>query len=292
MFPLPTDISRRMWERKDWRISFLAVLLIFCLRTCHVGALVMPKAVTKLAPRVVLPTLPKVYVYDHCPFCVRVRLALGLKNIKIETVFLANDDVNTPTNLVGKKVVPIFDWSSGGIAPMAESLDIIKRIDEDVKFGSALFKPATGTFEPWLKLAKEANGLAQRPRYMMSPTLPEFATADARDTFVKNHPLGTFTKADWKALDGTRRWQLYSESYDLSLKQLDTISANLADLDKMIHSDCFAVETGLSYDDIDLWSRLRSVTLIKGVVWPDKLKRYMDNLSELGDVPLMWSLQC
>lgn len=27
--------------------------------------------------RVVPPVLPTVYVYDHCPYCVRVRLALG-----------------------------------------------------------------------------------------------------------------------------------------------------------------------------------------------------------------------
>jgi hypothetical protein len=26
--------------------------------------------------------LPELYVYDHCPFCVRVRLALGVKGIK------------------------------------------------------------------------------------------------------------------------------------------------------------------------------------------------------------------
>ena len=25
--------------------------------------------------------LPELYVYDHCPFCVRVRLALGVKGI-------------------------------------------------------------------------------------------------------------------------------------------------------------------------------------------------------------------
>ena len=32
--------------------------------------------------RIVTEPLPKLYVYDHCPFCVRVRLAFGLKNIK------------------------------------------------------------------------------------------------------------------------------------------------------------------------------------------------------------------
>lgn len=52
--------------------------------------------------RLVTPqTKPILYVYDHCPFCVRVRLAFGLKNIKHEVRFLANDDVDTPTKLIG-----------------------------------------------------------------------------------------------------------------------------------------------------------------------------------------------
>ena len=46
-----------------------------------------------LATRVVPPVLPKIFVYDHCPFCVRVRIALGIKNVKHELIFLANDDV-------------------------------------------------------------------------------------------------------------------------------------------------------------------------------------------------------
>lgn len=59
-------------------------------------------------PRIIRDELPIVYVYDHCPFCVRVRLALGIKNIKHTVHFLANDDVKTPTKLVGKKIAPIF----------------------------------------------------------------------------------------------------------------------------------------------------------------------------------------
>ena len=59
-------------------------------------------------PKVVRDDLPILYVYDHCPFCVRVRLALGLKNVKHNLHFLANDDIATPTKLVGKKIAPIF----------------------------------------------------------------------------------------------------------------------------------------------------------------------------------------
>jgi hypothetical protein len=48
--------------------------------------------------------IPRLYIYDHCPFCVRARMVLGLKGVKHELFFLANDDVETPTALVGKKV--------------------------------------------------------------------------------------------------------------------------------------------------------------------------------------------
>ena len=59
-------------------------------------------------PRIVRDELPVVYVYDHCPFCVRVRVALGIKNVKHQVVFLQNDDIPTPTKLIGKKIAPIF----------------------------------------------------------------------------------------------------------------------------------------------------------------------------------------
>ena len=59
-------------------------------------------------PRIIRDDLPIVHVYDHCPFCVRVRFALGVKNIKHTVNFLANDDIKAPTKLIGKKIAPIF----------------------------------------------------------------------------------------------------------------------------------------------------------------------------------------
>ena len=68
---------------------------------------------------IVAAEVPELYVYDHCPFCVRVRMAMGLKGIQHKLVFMGNDDVETPTALVGKKIAPI--WVDGD-GPMAESL--------------------------------------------------------------------------------------------------------------------------------------------------------------------------
>lgn len=43
---------------------------------------------------------------------------------------------------------------------------------------------------------------------------------------------------------------------------------------------------GVSYDDIDLWARLRSLTVIKGLEYPPKVRAYLDHFSKVGDCPL------
>lgn len=116
--------------------------------------------------RVALAPLPRLYVYDHCPYCVRVRLAFGLKNIKHDLRFLANDDIATPTSLVGKKVAPIYELPQDGLI-MPESLDIIKKVDADERFGpTGLFKPLSGRkdISDWQAKVADTFRLFQRPR--------------------------------------------------------------------------------------------------------------------------------
>ncbi len=48
----------------------------------------------------------KLYIYDHCPFCVKARMIFGLKNIPVELNVLQNDDEATPTRMIGQKMVP------------------------------------------------------------------------------------------------------------------------------------------------------------------------------------------
>lgn len=62
---------------------------------------------------VAAPARPTLYVYDHCPFCVRARLALGIKGVAYDVRFMANNDVDLPTALVGKKIAPIWDAGDG-----------------------------------------------------------------------------------------------------------------------------------------------------------------------------------
>lgn len=50
----------------------------------------------------------KLYIYDHCPFCVRARMIFGLRDVAVEEVVLANDDEATPIGMIGSKQVPIL----------------------------------------------------------------------------------------------------------------------------------------------------------------------------------------
>lgn len=248
-------------------------------------------------PRITREELPIVYVYDHCPFCVRVRLALGIKNVKHNVHFLQNDDIPTPTKLIGKKIAPIFALPEDDFI-MGESLDIIEKIDTDERFGATgQILPSTGRtdIKAWQKSVQTLLRTLQRPRYVATGLLPEFQQLDGRHAFIKNHQLPPFEKPEWKG-DGTdenpgmdmdEKLKLYAEAMAKDpAPLLEDLNAKLIELDDMIFSEYHCSEGGISMDDIDLWARLRSISIIKGVMWPEKSRKYMDNLCTLGDVPL------
>lgn len=240
--------------------------------------------------RVILDDLPTLYVYDHCPFCIRVRFALGLKNIKHRLHFLANDDVATPTALIGKKLTPIFEWKTQNIC-MPESMDIINLVDSDERFGpTGTFLPATGRtdIKEWQGSVRDLLRVLQRPRYVATGLMPEFQQLDSRHAFIRNHQMPPYEKADWKTtLEFPTKLQIYAEAMSKDpADDIEELNRKLVELDDVVFSSSHCSPGGVSYDDIDLWSRLRSITIVKDVQWPKKLRAFMDTMSELGDVPL------
>ena len=150
-------------------------------------------------------------------------------------------------------------------------------------------KPASGRkdFKAWQKSVQQTLRLLQRPRYMKT-FLPEFAFAASRDTFVRNHQLPPYEKADWKSdqLTQDQRWEMYTAALDQTDELLDELNAKLLDLEPLICCPECCTEGGVSLDDIDLWSRLRSITVVKGVKFPKGVRAYLDHFAVAGDVPL------
>lgn len=222
--------------------------------------------------QVVLSPLPRVWVYDHCPFACRVRYALGMKRVKHSVMWLANDDVDTPTALVGKKVVPIFESHGAGGPAVMESMDICVAVDMDARYGPpGRFAPATGRadLDAWFAGTKEAVRRLTRPRVVNLP-VPEFVFADARAAFVRNHALPE------------------PSSYDENMANTSTLLAQVQPqiqaLSDMIHSEEFCSEGGLSFDDVDLFPKLRTLTVVKDLKLTPKILAYLKHHSEQSEV--------
>jgi len=244
----------------------------------------VPRAAVSPVSRAPHPAmaLPELYVYDHCPFCVRVRLALGVTGVQHKLVFLGNDDVETPTAMVGKKIAPIWKDADG---PMMESLDIIGKMDPE-----GTIKPSSGRddFKKWQKEVQTLMRKLCRPRYVKVP-LPEFMQKAGRDAFVNNHQMPPFEKTDWKGnadMPIEIKYGHYDTAYGESASLIAELNAKMGKLDAMIFSEEMATEGGFSYDDVDLWARLRSLTLIEGLEIPPKTRAYLDYYAAKGDVPL------
>lgn len=68
------------------------------------------------------------YHYVHCPYCVRVRMALGFLQMPYESRIVPYDDQVTPVSLIGVKMLPVMSFDG---VPMKESLDIIRKLDQE-----------------------------------------------------------------------------------------------------------------------------------------------------------------
>lgn len=207
------------------------------------------------------------YIYDHCPFCVKARMIFGLRDVPITLQTLLNDDVETPTRLVGAKMVPILEFEDGHA--MGESMDIVHTIDSQTEGVAVMDGPRNPEIERWVKATADTVGQLFIPRVPRAP-LGEFATPEAADHFTRNkeEAFGDFDT-------------LLSRTPEL----LVDITRWLNELDPMIQSP-EAVNGVLSADDIALFPVLRQLSLVDGVKYPKNVEAYRQAMSQLADVPL------
>ncbi|MEW3405820.1 glutaredoxin 2 [Escherichia coli] len=207
----------------------------------------------------------KLYIYDHCPYCLKARMIFGLKNIPVELHVLLNDDAETPTRMVGQKQVPILQKDDSRYMP--ESMDIVHYVDKlDGK--PLLTGKRSPAIEEWLR---KVNGYANKlllPRFAKS-AFDEFSTPAARKYFVDKKEASAGNFAD-----------LLAHSDGL----IKNISDDLRALDKLIVKPN-AVNGELSEDDIQLFPLLRNLTLVAGINWPSRVADYRDNMAKQVMLP-------
>jgi glutaredoxin 2 len=208
----------------------------------------------------------KLYMFEHCSLCFRVRMAAALKGLHLREAVVLDDDTDTMIGLVGKRVIPILLKDDG--RPMLESMDMVRYVDAQ---GDPIL---TGSERPeitaWAERFVTKSAPLTMPRYPLLG-LPEFATVAALDHYNlrKRKVFGDFVELR----ANTRRY-------------MSELVPELEELDRLIESP-IAVNGALSLDDIRVLPLLRSVAVVKGLRLPHKVRDYFESMmGRIGFEPL------
>jgi glutaredoxin 2 len=208
----------------------------------------------------------KLYIYDHCPFCVRSRMIFGLKDVACEIITLPNDDEETPVSLIGKKMLPILVTESHDA--IGESMDIVKYIDET--YGTPVLTVSDDSaIEAWMEDATNVIFPLAIPRWASSD-FEEFRQDAARQYFLQKKEafFGPFPRL----LDQTET-------------MVTEINAKLEILDSLLVRQ-ERVTGQFSLTDISLFPLLRSLSIVKGIYWPPRVHESMKEMAERSRVNL------
>ena len=206
----------------------------------------------------------KLYIYDHCPFCVRARMAFGLTQTPVELIHLANDDEATPIGLIGAKQVPILQKADG--SHMGESLDIVRHINAQAS------QPIGETIRPsiqaWADKVGEYYNQLLFPRSIQLG-LPEFATPSAVVYFIRKK----------EAQIGTGIAQMLDKTPEL----LAQIHDDLRTLASQIHANALNGNE-ISMEDIIIFPMLRNLSMVSDIQFPPIVQDYIANMAARSQI--------
>ena len=206
----------------------------------------------------------KLYIYDHCPFCVRARMAAGLFGADVEEVVLANDDEATPIGMIGAKQVPILQKEDGSF--MGESLDVVRYLDREGR----LKDETRPEIQAWLDKVGGYNTKLVHPR-VVKIGLPEFETPEAVKYFTdkKEKNIGSF-----------------ATNLEKTDQYVQRLNEDLAELETLMTEGSAGLNGEAGMEDILVFPILRNLTVVRGVEWPQKIMDYLLRMSEASGVPL------
>ena len=212
----------------------------------------------------------KLYVYDHCPFCTRARMAAALRGVATELVYLPNDDEDTPIRLIGAKQLPILQKEDG--SHMGESLDIVRYFYR--QDSSALDEAVRPEIQAWVDAFGDWGNRLIMPRDVQLG-LPEFA-AESSVAYFKGKKEAWLEASFEQLLQETPHYLAQAQE---ALHALNGLMAPNAG---------YANGTHLSMEDILVFPLLRNLSMVKGAAYPDNVAHYVRAMSQATKIPLFF----
>ncbi|WP_369311230.1 glutaredoxin 2 [Providencia rettgeri] len=207
----------------------------------------------------------KLYIYDHCPFCVRARMILGLKNIAVEQIVLLDNDHETPIRMIGKKMLPILEKDDGSYLP--ESLDIVHYIDQlsEEKYASGVL---SSEIETWSKAVSSTVYKLVTPRFVETD-FPEISTNAAREAYIE------------------RTTKNYGDLAELR-KETHTLLIELAPQMSLLDMWLEKRRDVIDINDFYIFPTLRSLSIVADLAFSTNIRNYMEKMSQLTKVGLLF----
>jgi glutaredoxin 2 len=208
----------------------------------------------------------RLYMFEHCSLCFRVRMTAALKRLHLQETVVLDDDSDTLIGLVGKRVIPILVKDDG--QPMLESMDMVAYVDSHGD--RVLTGPQRGEVDAWADKIVAKTAPLTMPRYPLLG-LPEFGTIAALDHY------------------NLRKRKVFGDFVELRANtrhHINKLMPDLEELDRLIESP-LAVNGKLSFDDIRILPLLRSAAVVKGLRFPQKVRDYFESMmNRIGYQPL------
>ncbi|WP_414500329.1 glutaredoxin 2 [Zymobacter sp. IVIA_12111.31 C1] len=209
----------------------------------------------------------KLYVYEYCPFCIKARMIFPLKGLSFDMEVLLDDDIRTPTQLIGRKLLPILEKDDG--SRMGESMDIVHYVDALPDTPAAITSKRRREIAQWCSAIEYTVYQLSMCRWGEMP-VHEFSTPSAKAFYVRGKEawVGPFKP-------------LLRQTPEL----LDDVHRALAQLEPLIEADD-AVNGELSLDDFSVFPLLHQLSVVKGVQYPARVDAYRRRMAERCNIPL------
>ncbi|EMT6574473.1 glutaredoxin 2 [Providencia rettgeri] len=207
----------------------------------------------------------KLYIYDHCPFCVRARMIFGLKKLAVEQIVLFDDDIDTPTKMIGRKMLPILQKDDGSYLP--ESLDIVHYVDSinEPKYAGGSITPE---IETWSKMVSAVVYKLVTPRFTQTD-FPEISTTEARAAYINR------TSKSYGDLN-----ELKKETHTLLVE----LEPQLSLLDAWLETR----SEDIDINDFIIFPILRSLSIVEHLSFSTNIRNYMERIAKYSNVNLLF----
>lgn len=200
------------------------------------------------------------YEYHLCPHCIKIRMLLNLKAISYQSVNVDYADIETPTNMIGKKMLPILAIpNKNETRYMAESFDILDYLDNH--YGTPIITPSSQQ----IKL-EEIFSEYFKPTYSL--LMPRYIKAQLEE--ISTPAAEKYAREKYESMLGDTFENLFKRSPEFLAQMPHLMTAISAFL-----NESNQIEKSLSYADFSLLPRLINLTIVKEMPFTEPLKKYL-----------------